>query len=260
MSVRPIPRLFANVGQVMGACAVDFVTNEALLQGQPVALVPSAGLPRLVRADNDGAGTLPNVIGLSDAVHPVGDLVNVIRVGFGYVEDGVWDVIPTSADIGKLVYLSPTVGLLTLTQQPVARSVGVVALGDEGLLGVEVATLGGGGSAVTAVPTLLDKYRAPLASSGSDDFDTGLTISATPFAGGYIAVLVNGVGYRVAQSNLQRTTSVFYFGTVAGTAIAMASVVAFKKLFFNPSVAGFDLTTGDRIDINYEAIGGGGFS
>ena len=114
--------------------------------------------------------------------------------------------------------------------------------------GIDTA-LGAAGGKLTGA----DKNLTPAASAGADAFDTTVDISETPKNDSYIEVQVNGIGpYLLAQSDAARTTSAFYFSADGGTtARNLADIVATDSLYFNPTVAGFDLENSDRIDLNY---------
>lgn len=108
------------------------------------------------------------------------------------------------------------------------------------------ATGGGGGSS----PTADDKNQTPAASSGSDGFDTTLTTSNLPV--GYVGVSVNGVSQHVAASDAERTTADCYFSSDGGaTAETQGSITSGSTLYWNPTVAGFDLTVSQRVDFIY---------
>lgn len=78
------------------------------------------------------------------------------------------------------------------------------------------------------------------------------TITDSPISGSYINVLVNGVDYEVGDGV---KTKVFYFSNDGGTtARDFDDVAAGDTLHFNPSVAGFNLSAGWRISLNYLTI------
>jgi hypothetical protein len=112
--------------------------------------------------------------------------------------------------------------------------------------------LGGG------VPTTDDKDLTPLAVT-TDDGDTGITITAEPSGDGHIAVILNGFEYPVAANEAARTTSRFYFGTSPGTAKDIENVTTGDTLYYNALVAARNLSTSDRISLDYDigAVGGG---
>jgi hypothetical protein len=99
--------------------AVSFsaVVEGAVAAGAPVALKDSAvsGSARAVEADANGAGTLPNVVGIAPAA--IADTATGIVQLAGEVDvpDARWDAVPAVTDVGKPVYLSENVGKVTLT-------------------------------------------------------------------------------------------------------------------------------------------------
>jgi hypothetical protein len=106
------------------------------------------------------------------------------------------------------------------------------------------------GGAASNRPTLADKRLTPAASAGVDAFNTTLALAAAPI--GYCAVNVNGIIANIAQSNAQRTTSDGYFSADGGvTALAQGALTAGAVLFWNPTVAGYNITTAMFVDFLY---------
>jgi len=105
-----------------------------------------------------------------------------------------------------------------------------------------------GASVDTAIMTSDDHELTPAASSGSDDFDTTLSITGTPL--GMVEVFVNGVAYILGDG--VKTKDFYFTGDAGSTARAISAIVATDELYFNPTVAGFDLETSDRISLVYE--------
>jgi len=100
-------------------------------------------------------------------------------------------------------------------------------------------------------PTTGDKFLTPAATTGNYQ-DSTIDIGATPALDGYVGVRVNGIHYRVADGN--RDNGDCYFSVDGGTtARAMAAITSGDSLFWNGVVAGFDLATSDRLDIDYLA-------
>jgi hypothetical protein len=104
----------------------------------------AAGTAKVFRADANGAGELPNVIGLNQSAVGAVDLaVTVIVFGRLSVPDAAFTGgVPAVGDVGKYVFLSETVGLLTLTAPTTAGStiliVGTVSTGGTGAVQINV--------------------------------------------------------------------------------------------------------------------------
>ena len=113
-------------------------------------------------------------------------------------------------------------------------------------------TVGAGGVKSTKLTTA-DKAEAPAATSG-DDVDTTLTIAATPVGDRYIQVFVNGLKVEVGEA--LKTKDCFFSDTASTpfTALALSAITAGSKLIWNGVVAGYDLATTDRIDLDYEIV------
>jgi len=106
----------------------------------------------------------------------------------------------------------------------------------------------------TAVPVLTDKARACLTTTtdGQPAFSGGIT--STPAGNSYPAVFVNGIQYRVALDDSERTTAPCYFsGDGGATARAIADIVAGDRLYWNGSqvMPPFQLAPTDTIILAY---------
>ncbi len=94
-------------------------------------------------------------------------------------------------------------------------------------------------------PTYSDKFETPSASSG-DESPTGITITSVP--NGYTAVMVNGRQQNLRSDKLGDC----YFSVDGGTTSrALNSIQAGDELIWNGVLAGFELLTSFRIDLNY---------
>ncbi len=89
----------------------------------------------------------------------------------------------------------------------------------------------------------------PAATSGNYSA-TGITIQYTPYADGAINVLVNGIS--VLEGDGIKTSEVYFSADGGATAKAIADIAAGDQLIWNGHVAGFDLTSDDKIDIEYQ--------
>jgi hypothetical protein len=78
-----------------------------------------------------------------------------------------------------------------------------------------------------------------------------LTPSTSSAGGGYIAVRVNGVGYTVGDGT-KVAVPCYFSGDGGTTARTMKLVVAGDSLYWNGSVALFELAATDRIDFMFQ--------
>jgi hypothetical protein len=84
------------------------------------------------------------------------------------------------------------------------------------------------------------------------DLATSSTITHAPFNGDYVQVFVNGLKASVGDG--VKTGVECYFSANGGsTAKAFASITAGDSLYWNGSVAGYQLATTDVLDFCYEA-------
>lgn len=101
----------------------------------------------------------------------------------------------------------------------------------------------------TAVGTVLDKNQTPNATS-SDGDSTGVSIAATPVNDGYVEVLVNGQ-QQILGDGVKTTDC--YFSVDGGTSgRAISAITAGDILYWNGSIAGFQLSATDEISFNYD--------
>ncbi|NBP58792.1 hypothetical protein EBU71_20060 [bacterium] len=77
------------------------------------------------------------------------------------------------------------------------------------------------------------------------------TISVNPVSGSYVTVFVNGQEFEVGNGT---TSSSCYFGThstIPKGFSASNAIQAGDYLYWNPSIAGFNLESGWRISLHY---------
>lgn len=117
--------------------------------------------------------------------------------------------------------------------------------------------------ATSGKPTTENKGMASEATSGDGDLACDTAIAKTPVFGGYVVVLIRGV--QVSVGDGVKTKCCYFSGDGGTTARAFADVAAGDKLYWNGSVAGYQLQAGWRTDFYYlesysGAVGGGGAS
>ncbi len=116
------------------------------------------------------------------------------------------------------------------------------APGSTGPRGVTGATGPAGGGSLSK----LNKGQAPSATVG-DFATTGITIGATP--AGYVIVTVNGVEYVLGDG--VRTTDCYFSADGGATAKAIGSIVAGDTLYWNGTIALFNLAITDSVSFDY---------
>ena len=109
---------------------------------------------------------------------------------------------------------------------------------------------GGSGLEATGVDVKEDLDKAPLQTSADGD-TTGIQITYTPFSDGAVSVTVNGLGANVGNGAKDEPC---YFSSDDGTtAKEIANISAGDTLYWNGSIAEFELDPTDEIDIIYQA-------
>jgi hypothetical protein len=98
------------------------------------------------------------------------------------------------------------------------------------------------------LPTIDNKNQTP-SSTTLDGDTTGLTITNTPK--GYVQVMVNGL--QQVLGNGVKTDDCYFSGDGGTTARNILDIVATDTLYWNGSIAGFQLIASSRIDFNYNA-------
>jgi len=100
-----------------------------------------------------------------------------------------------------------------------------------------------------------DKFFTSLVTTTDGSLATNSTITNTPVNGCYVEVKYNGVEYEVG--NGVKTKDFYFSGDNGVTARGFSSthtngqVQAGDKLYFNGSIAGFNLQTGFKISLLY---------
>jgi hypothetical protein len=108
------------------------------------------------------------------------------------------------------------------------------------------------GGAGLAAPIVRPQTGLAVASAiSTDNADTGLSLSATPTAGGFVQVLVNGVV--IELGNGVKTKDGYFSADSGSTAKAHSAFASGDKFFWNGSSV-FTLDTTDRVDFIYSKI------
>lgn len=110
----------------------------------------------------------------------------------------------------------------------------------------------GAGSTIseTGVETSDDLDWIPNNTSADGDY-AGITITYTPYSDSNVQVTVNGVGANLGDG--VKTKDCYFSGDNGTTARAIADITAGDKLYWNGSIAGFELEDTDLVDIIYDA-------
>lgn len=102
-------------------------------------------------------------------------------------------------------------------------------------------------------PARPNKGMAASTTVADHDLACATPVAVTPATssanGGYVGARVNGVTYEVGDGD--RTHDCYYSGDGGATARLMKAIVAGDALYWNGSIAGFQLAPTDRIDFVY---------
>jgi hypothetical protein len=102
----------------------------------------------------------------------------------------------------------------------------------------------------SAVPYYGDRNLTPSTTApNANDANSGLTIANTPNDYSRVQVFVNGQLQFLGNGTASGVDC--YFGTT-GSGVLISDITAGQTLYWNGGIAGFRLTTSDRIDIVYE--------
>ena len=108
------------------------------------------------------------------------------------------------------------------------------------------------GAAGLAAPIMRPQAGLAVASNiTTDDTDTGLSLSATPNAGGFVQVLVNGI--MITLGDGVKTDDAYFSGDNGTNARAHSALASGDKLFWNGASV-YALETTDRVDFLYAKI------
>lgn len=105
------------------------------------------------------------------------------------------------------------------------------------------------GISAVGISTGIDMNKNPIVTEVDGD-STGLSITFTPFLDSYVNIKVNGMEVNLSDGD---KLSECYFSNDGGvTARLIANIEADDTLYWNGSVAGFELDETDDIDIAYQ--------
>lgn len=101
-------------------------------------------------------------------------------------------------------------------------------------------------------PSPLNKFMTASVTVADGDVACATAIAATPVgATAYVAVYVNGLS--VVVGNGVKTRDCYFSGNAGVTARAFGAIVSGDLLYWNGSIAGYELAGTDRIDFLFDA-------
>lgn len=122
--------------------AVSGTAGDNFTPGMVVGITDMGGTPGMFRADANGTGQLMNAIGLATATISSGNPMSVQILGEMSVPDIIFDMVPGTSDVGRIVYMSANPGKLTMTAPAnpgdTIQKIGIVSRGATGAVKVIV--------------------------------------------------------------------------------------------------------------------------
>lgn len=91
---------------------------------------------------------------------------------------------------------------------------------------------------------------APSAFTNGQGSSTGISLDYTPFAESTVQVYINGVA--VTESYGDKTGEVYFSNDGGTTAASLSEIAAGSTIYWNTDNAGYEIGSGDIIDIVYE--------
>ena len=98
-------------------------------------------------------------------------------------------------------------------------------------------------------PSTSNKFMAASATTADGDAACATGLAGTPAANSYVKVTVNGDEPEVG--NGVKTKDCYFSGDSGATARAFNAVVSGDKLYWNGSIAGYQLATTDKVSFEY---------
>jgi hypothetical protein len=167
---------------------------------------------------------------------------------FRYKPVGPFVQVPMpSGSPGSVVYLSDSVaGGLTTTAPTIKKKLFIKISSTTGIfIGQSSEASSGTGS----YPTRSNKEMVASTTTADGQLATVTTLVSTPVSNSYVKVEVNGLKAIIGDGV---KTKACYFSSDGGTtARTYNGIVSGDSLYWNGSIAGFELDTNDRIDVEY---------
>lgn len=100
-------------------------------------------------------------------------------------------------------------------------------------------------------PTSANKSMAASVTTADGQSACATPITNTPASGSYVRVVVNGLNQTLGDGD--KTHDCYFSADTGTTAKAMTAIVATDVLYWNGSIAGYQLAVTDKIDFEYNA-------
>jgi hypothetical protein len=163
-------------------------------------------------------------------------------------------------DLGERIFNHPTVNFDLYTEfypeeiiasddvQAAITNGWITVIDETGSNIIDVATQ----AAEPANLTPFNKGMSAITTGADNSLACSTAIFATPPANAWIQVYVNGISYKVGNGT-KASVPCYFSGDGGITARATGAIVTGDSLYWNGSIAGFQLDSSDRIDFVFEA-------
>lgn len=187
----------------------------------------------------------PITLDTSDIIFTQFSSAGVVNAGDGLGKSGNDLFVKVKSD-GGLEITSDELNIKLKNSSVLTDASGLeVGLNAEGSIAIK-------GGAGLAAPVMRPQAGLSVASNiSTDDTDTGLSLSASPAAGGFVQVLINGVMIELGDG--VKTGDGYFTGDNGTTARAHNALASGDKFFWNGSSV-FTLETTDRVDFIFASI------
>jgi hypothetical protein len=191
---------------------------------------PTLGSDNIVFAQFSGAGSVGAGVGISKTGNTLDlDLNSLTGVSVAIAQDSIALIDGSDSNNTKKASLTSFATSLATA-----------------IAGSGITPQGGG---IISAPRMASGDQFEAASATSSDGDTsGVTIAAAP--AGMVNVIVNGIMQELGQG--VKTKDCYFSADGGSTARAISAIAANDTLYWNGSVAGFQLDTNDKITLSYE--------
>lgn len=101
----------------------------------------------------------------------------------------------------------------------------------------------------SANPSTSNKFMTASVTTTNGDLACATALSTTPNNGSYVGVIINGDYPEIGDG--VKTKDCYFSGDSGSTARAFNAIVSTDKLYWNGSIAGYQLTANDKVSFEY---------
>jgi len=104
-----------------------------------------------------------------------------------------------------------------------------------------------------AVPAIVNKNMTASVTASDGALATATTVASTPGGDSYVGVRVNGA-HQLVGNGTKVSVDCYFSGDSGSTARAFSAIVSGDELYWNGTIAGFELAATDRIDFDFNVV------